>query len=140
AYFAQTVQVLGVADVDAAFALDQFDQHRDDIAVALGDLLDRRKIIEWHARETRHQRLEAGLHLAAAGRRQRRDGPAMERFFHDDDRRHLDAFVVAVEARNFKRGFVRLAPRITEEDLVHARNRRETRAERFLIFDLVNVG
>ncbi len=94
--FAQTLEITGAAHIDAAFALDQLDQHGDHVAVALGDALHRFEVVERHPHETGDQRLEAGLHLAAAGGGERGDGAAVKRLFQHHDGRRLDFFLVAV--------------------------------------------
>src|SRR5208282_5359125 len=79
--FAQPAQVIGMAEVDAGFTLDQLDQHRNNVAIVLGDLPDRAKVVERDAYKARYQGLEAGLYFAAAGCRQSGDGASVERVF-----------------------------------------------------------
>ena len=86
----------------------------------LGDLAHGVEVVERHAHEALHERLEAGLHLAAAGGGERGERAAMEGLLHDDDRRLGDVAVVAVLARDLDRGFRRLEARVAEEHLVEA--------------------
>src|SRR4051812_18609925 len=96
AYFAQSMKVIGAADIDAALALNQLDHHGNDVTIALSYFPDRGEVVERHTNEPGYQRFKTRLHLAAAGRRQGRDGTAVKRLVHDDNRRHLDGFLMAI--------------------------------------------
>ena len=137
---AQPRQVIRMADVDAAFTLDQLHQHGDDIAVACGHAAHRFEVVERNSDEAREeQRLETRLRFAAAGRRERRDRASVERFIHDDDRGGLDAFLMPVKARELDRRLVRLASGIAEENTFHAGDRGKAIGELLLQRDLVDV-
>ncbi len=135
----QRAHEIPVRHIDAALALDRLEQHRHDVWIVRGELLDCRQIVKGHAHKTGHQRLEAGLHLAVAGGRKRRQGAAVEGLFHDDDRGLLDALLVSVHARQLDRGFVGLATGIAEEHLVHAGQRGETIGSGFRLADAIQV-
>ena len=98
------------------------------------------EVVERHAHEALHQRLEAGLHLAAAGGRQRGERAAVERLLHDDDRRLGDAAVVAVLARDLDRRLVRLEAGVAEEHLVQAGDLGDAVGGGFLVGDAPQVG
>ena len=121
-----------MADVDAAFALDELDQDSDDIAIARSDAFHGFEIVERHAHETRKQRLESGLNLPAAGRGECRDRAAVEGLVQHDDRRRFDAALVTVEPRELDRRLVRLAPGVAEEDALHTGDLGEPVGELFL--------
>jgi hypothetical protein len=40
-----------VREIDAALALDRFEQHGDDVGIARGELLDGRQVVEGHPDE-----------------------------------------------------------------------------------------
>ena len=138
--FTQPLQVSVAANADAAFALHQLRQYGNDVAVGIGDTAHGLKIVERHSDESGHQRLEAGLNLAAAGGGQRCHGAAVERFFEHHHCGILDALLVAVVARQLDRRFVGFRAGIAEKHLVHAGGRNNTVGEFFLGRDLVDVG
>jgi len=96
------------------------DQHCHHARVAGRDLAHRFDVVEGDAHESRHQGLEARLHLAVAGGRQRRQRAAVERVLHHDDGRRLDAPAVPGQAGELDGGLVRLAAGVAEEHVVHA--------------------
>ena len=98
------------------------------------------EVVERHAHEALHQRLEARLHLAAAGRRQRGERAAVEGLLHDDDRRLGDAAVVAVLARDLDRRLVGFQPGVAEEHLVQAGDLGDAVGGLLLQRDLEQVG
>ncbi len=138
--FPQSAQVPFMADVDAAFALEQFDQHCHHAAVHLGHAPHRLEIVERHAHEACDQRLETRLHLATAGGGECSDGSPVERSFQHHDGRGLDVLLVAVEPRKLDRRFIRLGAGVAEKDVFHAREGAEPVGELFLQRDLVEVG
>ena len=85
-----------------------------------GDLAHGFHIVVGHPCETGQQRLETGLHLAAAGGGQCRHGAAVKGFFHHDNGRCRNAFVVAIQTRQLNRGLVGLTTGIAEKNIVHA--------------------
>ena len=114
------MQVVGVGEVDAAFALQHFEHDGDDVVVVLADGTDRGQVVEGDAHETGDERLETRLRLAVAGCRQRRQRAPVERMFHDDDVGAVDVALVSVEARELDRRLVRLGAGVAEEHFVHA--------------------
>ena len=138
--FLESLQVLQARDVDAAFALDRLDEHRHHVLVVRRDLAHRLQVVQRHAHEALHQRLEAGLHLAAGGGRQRRQRAAVEGLLHDDDRRLGDTAVVAVLARDLDRRFVGFQAGIAEEHLVQAGDGGDAVGGLLLQRDLEQVG
>jgi hypothetical protein len=122
---AQALQVALGRDADAGLALDRFHQHRDDAAVVARDVRELLEFTETCAHEAAHQRLETGLHLAAAGGGQRGQRAAVEGILHHDDRGLLDVPTVAVHARDLDRAFVGLGAGVAEEHVIHAAQRDE---------------
>ncbi len=84
---AQVFQIIGRRDIDAAFTLNRFEQHSNDIPGIGSDRFDGFDVIERDADESLNQRFKACLGLAVAGRAQCGQGAAMEAVFHDDDGR-----------------------------------------------------
>ena len=125
--------------VDAALALNRLEQHRNDVWIARGKLLDRNDIVKRHPHKTRDQRFETGLHLAVAGGRKRRQRAPVKRLFHDDDGGLFDSLLVSVQPSQFDRGFVGLAARIAEEHFVHAGKRSKAIGKRFSFRDSIQV-
>jgi hypothetical protein len=120
---AHLLEVAHVGDVDAALALEHLQQHGDHGGVALADLLDRGEVVVGHPQESAHQRLEAGLCLARAGGRKRRERAAVPGLLHHDDGGVLHAALVAVEARDLDGALVGFGARVAEEGVVHVRDR-----------------
>jgi hypothetical protein len=89
-----------------------------DVLVVRRDLAHRVEVVQRHAHEALHQRLEACLDLAAAGRPRASRASAVEGLFHDDDGGLGDAAVVAVLARHLDARLVGLEARVAEEHLV----------------------
>src|ERR1700687_3221622 len=108
-----------MANVDAAFALYELDEHRDDVAVVSSDAAHSLEIVEGHAHETGKKRLETRLRFAAAGRSERGDRPAMKRFFHDDDRRSFYALLMSVKPSELDRSLIGFAAGVAEEHGFH---------------------
>jgi hypothetical protein len=135
----QLGQIVGFRNLYAALALIGLDQDGDDVLVMRRQLGDRVGVAEGDAHEAAHQRLEAGLHLAVAGRRQGGHGASVKALFHDDDGRIVDAPVMTMETREFDRRFVGLGAGIAEESAVHAGQGAELVGQGLLQGDTVQV-
>ena len=137
---AQLLQVMDVQRADAAFALDRLDQHRNHVAVVLGNLADRFQIVVGHAHEAADQRLETGLHLAVAGGGKGRQRAPVEGLFHHDDRGGFDALLMAVHPCQLDCGLVCLAAGIAEERFRHVGQAAQLVGQQFLFAHLIDVG
>src|SRR5205085_3919590 len=102
----QAAQVFEAGDVDAALALDRLDEYGGDVLVVLGDVAHGLEVVERHSHKARDERLEPGLHLAAAGGRQRGERAAVERLLHHHNGRLGDAALMPVLARDLDRAFI----------------------------------
>jgi len=98
------------------------------------------QVVERHAHETRHERLEPGLYFAASRRRQGGERAAVKRLLHDHDRRLGDAALVPVLARNLDRRLVGLQAGIAEEHLVQPGDLGEAVGGRLLHGNAKQVG
>ena len=114
-------------------------EDRDHVRMLGRDPFDRGHVVQRYPHETRHERLEALLHLGIARGRQRGDRATVERVVVHDDLGMRDAAIVAVLARDLQRRLVGLEARIAEEHLVHARQRGQLVGQRLLQPDLVDV-
>jgi len=136
----QLFQVGRIGNIDAAFALDGFDQHGNDVAIQLGDVLDVVDVVVGHAQETCNQRLKACLDFTIAGGAQGGQRTAVEAAFGNDDLRFLDALVVAVQTGNFDRCLVGFRAGIAEENPVHFGQFAEFVCQHFLLWNTVDIG
>ena len=105
--------------MNAALALHRLKQHRDDIRIALRNMFDCCDIVESDAHKSGHQRFKSGLHLAISSGGQCCQRTAMERMFHNDNRRLIDALLVTVVTRKLDRGLVGFATGVAEKHLIH---------------------
>ena len=80
------------------------------------------------------------MYLAVTRRRQGSHGATVEAAVYDDNRRRLNALVVALESRQFDGGFVGFCTRITEKRIVHARTFAQAVGQLGLQRDLVQIG
>ena len=80
------------------------------------------------------------MYLAVTRRRQGCHGATVKAAVHDDNRRRLDAFVVALESRQFDGGFVGFCTGVTEERVVHAGTFAQAVGQLGLQRNLVQVG
>ena len=71
--------------IDTAFALDRLDQDGDDLVVLRRQCFNRSHITKRHTQEAVGQWIKAVLNFGVTCGGQRRQGAAMEGFFHDDD-------------------------------------------------------
>ena len=125
--------------MDTTLTLNHFQQHGHDILVVLGYLTNRFNVAVGHTDKTADQWLKARLCFAVAGGRQRGHGAAMESMFHDDDRGVVDTLTMPVKTRQFNRGFIGLATRITEEHFVHARQGSQLIGQLFLERNTIQI-
>ena len=137
---AQAALEFDVSDIDTALALDDFEHDGNDVLVMLGNRTNGVEIVVWNAHKTRHQRLKTGLRLAVTGCRERRHGAAVKSLFHDNDRRIVDAVLMAVKTRQFDRRFVGFAAGVAEENLIKPRQFGQLICQLFLQGHLVQVG
>ena len=105
---------------DATFTLDRFNQHSDNIVTLPGHIFDGFKIVIGDTNESLHQRFKTCVHLAVAGSGECRHGAAMEAVFHYHNHRLFDAFVMAVQPRQFDGGLVGLGTGVGKENPLHA--------------------
>ena len=136
----QAAQVLEARDVDAAFALDRLDEHR---ARRCGCARPTWRTASRSLSGTRtkpgHQRLEAGLHLAVAGGRQRGERAAVEGLLHDDDRRLVDALSWPYLRAILIAASLASQARVAEEHLVQAGDLGDAVGGRLLVRDAPEV-
>ena len=109
---AQSFQVAGRRQVDAAFALDRLDQ--DGTGLAIDQPGHGLEVAEGGIAEAGQQRLDALVVLRLAGGGERAEGSAMEAVEHGDD---LVAAGLAVQAGQLDGGLVRLGAAVAEEAL-----------------------
>ncbi len=109
AEIAEAGQVSRVGDVHAAFALNGLDDDGDGFWVDF--MLDGIEIVVGDVFKTGEVGGEAGADLVLSRGHHGRETSAMERLVGGDD---LVSFVLAVESREFERGFVSIRPRVTE--------------------------
>ena len=64
----------------------------------------------------------------------------MERLFHDDDCRHVDALLVAVETRQLDRCLVRFATGVAEKDFLHSGDCAQFVRQLLLLANPVEIG
>ncbi len=137
---AQPVEIVPGGDVDSALALDRLHQDGGDIGAIGGRGLHRLRIVVGDPDESLHQGLEARLYPPVSGGAQGRQGAAVEARFHDQDGRLLDILVVAVQTGDLDGRFVGLRTRVTEEYLLHTRERGQGLPQGLLLTDPVQVG
>ena len=140
AKLSQGAQVVNVHRIDAAFALDGFQENRHHIRVAGGSFLQCLHIIERHADETFHQRAKTGLHFGVACGAQGGDAAAVKGLVVNHDFRALDTLVMTEFARQFESGFIGLQTGRAKKDIAHARQLDQLGRQRFLQGDMVVIG
>ena len=78
------------------------------------------EVVVGNAHEPTDQGIETRLDLSIASGRQGREGAAMKRLIHDNNRGRFDAILVAVQARDFYRSLIGFATGIAEKCILHA--------------------
>ena len=134
------LQVFDAHRVDAAFALDGFEEDGHHVLVAFGCLFQGLHVVERHADEPFDQRAEALLHLFIARGGQCGDAAAVEGLFVHHDLRPLDAAVVPVFASQLDRRLVCFQAGAAEEGVGQARQLGERGRQPFLVGHVVVVA
>ena len=123
AELAQSAQVAGTGDTDAAFALYGLDQHGDDTWYFLGRTAHCIDVVIGHAHKARHLRLEALLLGRVARGGECRQRAAMKSVLHHENLRLGHLLAMPVQAGELESRLIGLGTRIAEEHLFHAGER-----------------
>ena len=96
---AQRRQIAIFGNVNAAFAKNRLDHHRNYIGVVSSNGLDGRNVVKRRTHKAAEQRLKARVDLAVTRGSKGRHGAAMKTAVDHDDGWRFDAFVVALKSR-----------------------------------------
>ena len=105
--------------MDAAFALDRFDEDAAYIIVHNG--FDGRKVAERHIRKPLRQRRQSFMIVVLTGRGQRFHGAAVKRILCRNDAKFCRVLTAAIFAGKLDDSFIGFGPTIGKKNPVHAR-------------------